>query len=426
MKENWNNKDIKEILKELFPDEKIELKLLKENIENNNYINDLKNLYQIISEITGDDPNSNDVFNFEGMMEIFSINENILNDFKKYYSLRKMNEYKINVMKERKEEAMKKRKEEKEKLRESLKELLNIKLKIIKKIELPFIKAKYAVNAIDSLIILDKKIIIKTEKNLFFYNLETFELISKMQINFTNNLLKIKNSILGKVLNKDYCYSINSNLTRIKIFFPHSLEFSLEFQASNGEILMKNSEREYIYFYSKLNDNNYSLTKILFHPFERIYEFIPNNLFIIDTNVHIYSLDNLNLIKYKKFNRGFGAKFYKISENKLLYFSPELIGGRYYGSYYKILDLNTLLTISSTKLYRNLQDLLITTDKKIFESSNHGLHIIKLLNNNKIIENFIYPADFVGYIREIGKNKIIFFSNPENNLYELVVGEIYE
>ena len=158
MKENWNNKDIKEILKELFPDEKIELKLLKENIENNNYTNELKNLYQIISEIIGDDPNSNDVFNFEGMMEIFSINENILNDFKKYYILKKMNEYKIKAMKERKKEATKKRKEEKEKLKESLKELLNIKLKIIKKIELPFIKAKYAVNAIDSLIILDKKI----------------------------------------------------------------------------------------------------------------------------------------------------------------------------------------------------------------------------------------------------------------------------
>ena len=205
-------------------------------------------------------------------MEIFSINENILKDFKQYYSLRKMNEYKINAIKERKEEetkkrkeekiqAMKKRKEEKEESKASLKELLNIKLKIIKKIELPFIKAKYAVNAIDSLIILDKKIIIKTEKNLFFYNLETFELISKMQINFTNNLVKIKDSILGKVLNKDYCYSINSNLTRIKIFFPHSSEFNLEFQASNGEILMKNSEREYIYFYSKLNDNNYTLIR---------------------------------------------------------------------------------------------------------------------------------------------------------------------
>ena len=54
MKENWNNKDIKEILNELFPDDKINLKFIKENIENNNYTNELKNLYQINSEIIGD------------------------------------------------------------------------------------------------------------------------------------------------------------------------------------------------------------------------------------------------------------------------------------------------------------------------------------------------------------------------------------
>ena len=427
-----NNKDIKELLKDIFPDEKIDFKFLKENLEKNNYKDKLKNLYQVISEIIGDD--SNDIFNFEGMIEIFSIDENILNDFKKYYSLIKIEEYKIKVMKERKEEKIKimeKRKEEKtkkkisqEKLRDVLlKELLNIKLKIIKKIKLSFIKKKYAIEAVESLIILDKKIIIKTDGNLFCYNLETYELIFKMKIDFTNNLLKIKNSILGKVYNKDYCYLIKSNLKRIKIFFPHSSKFNLEFQASNGEILMKNSKKKNIYFYSKLNNNNYSLTKILYHPFNQIYEFIPNYLFISDKYIYIYSLNDLNLIKYKKVKEGFSPQYYKIRENRILYFSAEVIGFKYYGSYYKILDLNSLLTISSVKLYENIQDLLITTDEKILESTNHGLKIIKLLNDREMIENRLYHG-FVGDIREISKNKIIFFSNSEKNLFELVVGEI--
>ena len=40
-----------------------------------------------------------------------------------------------------------------------------------------------------------------------------------------------------------------------------------------------------------------------------------------------------------------------------------------------------------------------------------------------MIENRLYHG-FVGDIREISKNKIIFFSNSEKNLFELVVGEI--
>ena len=162
--------------------------------------------------------------------------------------MKERKEEKIKIMEKRKEEKTKK-KISQEKLRDVLlKELLNTKLKIIKKIKLSFIKKKYAVEAVESLIILDKKIIIKTDGNLFCYNLETYELIFKMKIDFTNNLLKIKNSILGKVYNKDYCYLIKSNLKRIKIFFPHSSQFNLEFQASNGEILMKNSKKKIFIF----------------------------------------------------------------------------------------------------------------------------------------------------------------------------------
>ena len=426
-----NNKDIKEILKEIFPDEKVDIKLLKENLEKNNYKDILKSLYQMIFEIIGDG-SDNVIFNFEGMIKIFSFDKNILNDFKKYYSLIKIDEYKIKIIKERKEENKKLaliKKEEKNKTKKQIekkkdeikKELLNTKLKIIKKIQLPFIKNKFTIK---SLIVLDNHIIIKTDGYLFYHNLETYELIFKMKIDFTNKLLKIKDSILGKVYHKDYCYLIKSNLKRIKIFFPYSSKLNLEFETSNREILMKNTDNNYIYFYSKVNNNNYSLTKILHKSFEKIYEFIPNNLFISSNGICIYSINDLNLIKYKNAQGcTIGIQYYKISENRLLFYSPNLIGGKYYGSYYKILDLNTLLTISSIKLYETMQDMLIKTDEKILYSTNHGLYIIKLLNESEIIEYGIYD-NFVGDIREISKNKIIFFSNPEENIFELVVGEI--
>lgn len=84
----YENKDILTILKEIFPDEEIDIKQFKEKLEEDGVSETFGNLYNLIQEILGTEE-GNVIYYFDGFMEIFSNFEIIRNEFINYYLYKK-------------------------------------------------------------------------------------------------------------------------------------------------------------------------------------------------------------------------------------------------------------------------------------------------------------------------------------------------
>ena len=330
------NEDISVMLKDMFPEEKIDIKLLKNELEKDKYNNKkiCPNLYNLIREILADDSdNGNVILNFEGILEIFKMDENIKNEFKKYYSWKTVNSIKLNLIKE-------KISEKRAKINEIKINLMKSKLNVIKKIQLSS-KKDFLVK---SIFFLNDKFIIYNKEDLHFYDSKSSNLISIFKIILQGNLLILKKGrILGKIENKNYCYLINpKNLNKKKIVFPFSQTMELETKLSDGKIIMQNDDYflPKCFIYSKEN-NIYRLTNILLA--NKIYEFTPNEIFsTFHKDIYLYSKESLQLIKFKKFNSLTDYMHYiKINDNQLFGISPEI---KFY--FYFILDLNTSSTIA--------------------------------------------------------------------------------
>ena len=202
------------------------------------------------------------------------------------------------------------------------------------------------------------------------------------------------------------------------LIFSNGFHFLLE--ASDKKIFMGYLNQINIYLKKK---NIYLLTKIIIGNTIEINEFIPNILFILiapeeshlETLIFQYSLDNLELMKFKKlcYQVGYWTKF---NNDKLFIFKSSISEVELK----ELIDIHTLkrLNISNFSLYVNL--IKGINDKLLFISHyTSGIYEIKFFhNNNAIIKKLLdYSKDEKTLYRiiENKNNKIIVLIYYNNN-----------
>ena len=211
------------------------------------------------------------------------------------------------------------------------------------------------------------------------------------------------------------------------LIFSNGFHFLLE--SSDKKIFMGDLNQINIYLKKK---NIYLLTKIIIGNTIEINEFIPNILFILiapeeshlETLIFQYSLDNLELMKFKKlcYQVGYWTKF---NNDKLFIFKSSISEVELK----ELIDIHTLkrLNISNFSLYVNL--IKGINDKLLFISHyTSGIYEIKFFhNNNAIIKKLLdYSKDEKTFYRIIenkdskiivliynndGYNCILFYKN---------------
>ena len=211
------------------------------------------------------------------------------------------------------------------------------------------------------------------------------------------------------------------------LIFSNGFHFLLE--SSDKKIFMGDLNQINIYLKKK---NIYLLTKIIIGNTIEINEFIPNILFILiapeeshlETLIFQYSLDNLELMKFKKlcYQVGYWTKF---NNDKLFIFKSSISEVELK----ELIDIHTLkrLNISNFSLYVNL--IKGINDKLLFISHyTSGIYEIKFFhNNNAIIKKLLdYSKDEKTFYRIIenkdskiivliynndGYNYILFYKN---------------
>ena len=202
------------------------------------------------------------------------------------------------------------------------------------------------------------------------------------------------------------------------LIFSNGFHFLLE--SSDKKIFMGDLNQINIYLKKK---NIYLLTKIIIGNTIEINEFIPNILFILiapeeshlETLIFQYSLDNLELMKFKKlcYQVGYWTKF---NNDKLFIFKSSISEVELK----ELIDIHTLkrLNISNFSLYVNL--IKGINDKLLFISHyTSGIYEIKFFhNNNAIIKKLLdYSKDEKTLYRiiENKNNKIIVLIYYNNN-----------
>lgn len=204
----YENKDILTILKEIFPDEEIDIKQFKEKLEEDGVSETFESLYNLIQEILGTEE-CNVIYNFDGFMEIFSNFEIIRNEFRNYYLYKKrmliIKECLLNDLKCFTE------KMEKEKL-EYLNEII--------------LESKNN-SRINSIFISNDKIVIHIDNYIKFYDLKNYSLITNIKIDLNSSIIKLKNGdIMCKNIFETYCLVIKKTNLKIK---KKCLYFQMDF-----------------------------------------------------------------------------------------------------------------------------------------------------------------------------------------------------
>ena len=242
--ENENKeRNIEDMIKEIYINNEIDIKELKIEFEEKKYNEKYINIYKLILNILGqDDENSNVKLNIDGLLEIFSLDENIRKEFQDYLISKLKDQYlKENLIKEAKEKHKLKLLKEKNENISNLKEAINIfnESKLNKK-EGKIKKRIKIKHDVISILTSKNKFIIQTRENILLYDYKTYQLIARILLRLYNNIFILKKgNITGKNKMDNFSFIINPVNCKIKrYYFFNSINYELALETSNEKIIM--------------------------------------------------------------------------------------------------------------------------------------------------------------------------------------------
>ena len=408
-----DNKDVEDILKVFYPDNKVNVEELINALLKNDHIKKFKNinkyllniLDEINKNINSDNGDINYNYDLGKIFDEISKNEELKKEFKNFLLL---------IKKDKKEDIpyLIKGKEY------INKNVLNKNL-IENKIPIPNICSDMDIYYI---LALDDKFAVQTEKYLSFYDIKNKELIQKMKYKSNNAIILKKGNILAKYEKNNYCLLLEpKSLKSSKLYFTYSCGNFLTCETYDEKIIMNNQYGR-IAVYSKIN-NIYTLIKYFERKFSYLYLYNENILFLAYDDIlyqYSYKLYDFQLMKFKINKKAKCLKCKIINESQMLiyYLKYKKNSYRTAGSYIDLIDIKTLCTISCFITNDDIFDLSILSNGKIIvpDTKDHGLFEYKMINNNLFVKFKLYKDDeelnksLISNINEINKETILFYS----------------
>lgn len=287
-----DNKNIEDIFKILFPDSKVNVEEILNELKKYDYNKNFQNIYKyflnILEEINKNNSNDNGDFNYNyDLGKIFdeiSKNEELKNEFKIFLFL---------IIKDQKENIPNLNKG-----LEYINQNILSKNLIEGKVPIPNI---YIDTDIYYILALDDKFAVQTEKYLSFYDIKSKELIQKMKYKSNNAIILKKGDILAKYEKNNYCLLIEPiSLKSSKFYFTYSCGNFLTCETYDEKIMMNNQYGR-IAVYSKIN-NIYTLIKYFERKFSYLYLYNENILFLAYDDIlyqYSYKCYDFQLMKFK-------------------------------------------------------------------------------------------------------------------------------
>ena len=393
------NKSLKELLKEIYGNNLIDIKELINIFNERKYNKIFYNTFKIFQSLEKENILT---ISQEELITKISLDEIIINEFKDYLLLTKYKKY------------MKKYNSNKS-LIPSLLNFLNNKkydsFTISKKIELQQEKK------IKNIIMINDIIAVLDEDNIKIYSYKFAELTQTLENKFDNMILNNKKTeIIAKLDLSNYAIFIDcSTLNEKKYFFANSNGKKLGIQTSDEKIIMSGSYE--IYLYSKYKDI-YILEKIInFENPLNIYQFDTNSIVIIagkqTNNLYQYSTNGYNLIKYKT---NFNGELVKINNNIIISYTSD----HFNNSFINLLHSKTFKVLFCFKIKGKINSIKYIEDNTILIGTDIQLYSFHISSNNIVILDKIFEGSdysYIDYINYIDEDTIILGSFLFGRIY---------